>query len=63
MKPSAMTPSKQQRGFSLVELMVAVVIGLALTLALTTIMVRFEGGRRVLTSSNDLSLTSAYASI
>lgn len=62
MKPSAMTPSEQQRGFSLVELMVAVVIGLALTLALTTIMVRFEGGRRVLTSSNDLSLTSAYAS-
>ena len=51
-----------QRGFSLIELMVAVVIGLTLTLALTTIMVRYEGGRRVLTSSNDLSLTSAYVS-
>ena len=63
MKHAAMTPSlQQQRGFSLVELMVAVVIGLALTLALTTIMVRYEGGRRVLTSSNDLSLTSAYVS-
>lgn len=54
--------ARHQGGFSLVELMVAVVIGLALTLALTTIMVRYEGGRRVLTSSNDLSLTSAFVS-
>ena len=51
-----------QRGFTLVELMVAVVVGMALTLAITTIMTRYESGRRVLTASNDLSLTSAYLS-
>ena len=63
MKHIGLTPAApEQRGFSLVELMVAVVIGLALTLALTTIMVRYEGGRRTLTSSNDLSLTSAFVS-
>jgi len=56
------SPVHPQRGFSLVELMVAVVIGLALTLAVTTIMVRYESGRRVLTSSNDLSLTTAFVS-
>lgn len=55
-------PIKNQQGFSLVELMIAVVIGLTMTLALSNIMVRFEGGRRVLTSSNDLSLTSAFVS-
>ena len=63
MKRAPMTQTiHHQRGFSLVELMVAVVIGLALTLALTTVMVSYEGGRRALTSSNDLSLTSAYTS-
>lgn len=53
---------RPQQGFTLVELMVAVVIGMALTLAITTIMTRYESGRRVLTASNDLSLTSAYVS-
>lgn len=49
-------------GFSLVELLVAMVIGLALILALTTVMIRHDAGKRTLTSSNDLSLTSAYIS-
>ena len=52
----------QPHGFSLVELLVAVVIGLALILALTTVMIRHDAGKRTLTSSNDLSLTSAYIS-
>ena len=50
------------RGFSLVELLVAVVIGLALVLALTTVMIRHDSGKRTLISSNDLSLTSAFIS-
>jgi type IV pilus assembly protein PilW len=49
-----------QGGFSLIELLVAVVIGLALVLAITGILVRSETGRRSLTSSNDVSQTSAY---
>jgi type IV pilus assembly protein PilW len=50
------------RGFSLVELLVAVVIGMALVLALTTLMIRHDSGKRTLISTNDLSLTSAFVS-
>jgi type IV pilus assembly protein PilW len=53
-------PIRLAHGFSLVELLVAVVIGLALVLALTTVMIRHDSGKRTLTSSNDLSLTSAF---
>lgn len=47
-------------GFTLVEMLVAVAIGMALTLAVTLMMVRFESGRRSLTSSNDASQGGAY---
>lgn len=47
-------------GFTLVELLVAVVVGLALTLAVTMMLVRQESGRRTLTSINDTSGSSAY---
>lgn len=48
------------RGFTLVELMVAMALGLVLTLALTTVMIRHDAGKRALVSANDLSLTSSY---
>ena len=62
MKPNGSHPDSRIRGFSLVELLVAVVIGMALVLALTTIMVRHDGGKRTLISTNDLSLTSSFVS-
>ncbi len=49
-------------GFTLVELLVAVAIGMALVLAITLMMVRFEGGRRTTTSVNDSSIGGAYVS-
>jgi type IV pilus assembly protein PilW len=48
------------QGFTLVELMVAVAIGMALILAMTLMMARFETGRRSLTSVNDASQGGAY---
>jgi len=49
-----------QAGFSLVELLVAVVIGMGLVMAITSILIRYEGGRRSLTASNDSSQNGAY---
>ena len=49
-----------RRGFTLIELMVAVAIGMVLVLALTMVMVRHDSGKRTLVSSNDLALTSSY---
>ena len=42
--------------------MVAVVLGMALVLALTTVMIRHDSGKRTVISTNDLSLTSSYVS-
>jgi type IV pilus assembly protein PilW len=56
-------PTRSRRvaqGFTLVELMVAVAIGMALILAMTLMMARFETGRRSLTSVNDASQGGAY---
>ena len=50
------------RGFTLIELMVAVAIGLTLTLAITTMLIRSEANRRSLTSTNDASNNGAYLS-
>jgi len=50
------------RGFSLVELLVSVAIGLVLTLILTTLIARQEGSRRTLTSGSDMTTNSAYLS-
>ena len=49
-----------QRGFSLVELLVAVAIGMGLTLAITIMLIRSETDRRGLTSFNDMSGNGAY---
>jgi type IV pilus assembly protein PilW len=51
---------RQAAGFTLVELLVAVTIGMALTLAITLMLVRYESGRRSLTNSNDASQGGAY---
>lgn len=48
------------RGFTLVELLVAVAIGTVLVLAITIMLTRFEGGRRSLTNANDATLGSAF---
>ena len=65
MKPNCYThsrPRARARGFTLIELLVAMAIGLALTLALSTVMIRHDSGKRTLISTNDLSLTSSYVS-
>jgi len=49
------------RGFSLPELMVAMVIGLILTLAVSVMVARQESIRRGLSSGNDLTSNAAYA--
>ncbi len=56
------SPASPPRGFTLIELMVAMAIGLVLTLALATVMIRHDAGKRTLISTNDLALTSAYLS-
>ncbi len=48
-------------GFSLIELMVALVIGLVLTLAISNMVSRQEGVRRGLTSSSDITGNTAFA--
>ncbi len=47
-------------GFSLIELMVAMVISLVATLAITSVLVHGERTRRSTTSVNDLNQTGAY---
>lgn len=45
---------RRPRGFSLIELMVALVIGLVLTLAVFSVLAAWEGRKRVTTGLNDL---------
>ena len=49
-------------GFTLVELLVAVTIGMALVLAITMMLTRYESGRRTLTGLNAASMGGAYVS-
>ncbi|SEF28183.1 PilW family protein [Variovorax sp. NFACC27] len=51
----------RQRGLSLIELLVAMVIGLIVTLAVTSVITVGEGKRRTTTSTNDMDQTGAYA--
>lgn len=50
-----------QRGLSLIELLVAMVIGLIVTLAVTSVITVGEGKRRTTTSTNDMDQAGAYA--
>lgn len=47
-------------GFSIIELLVALAIGMALTVAITLVMMRHEGSRRSLTSSNDSQVNANF---
>ena len=51
----------RQRGLSLIELLVAMVIGLIVTLAVTSVITVGEGKRRTTTSTNDMDQAGAYA--
>lgn len=53
---------RRSRGMTLIELMVALVIGLTLTLAMTMITVRYESGKRVLGTANDMSANGNFIS-
>ena len=55
-------PCRASAGFTLVEMLVAVLIGLAMTLAVTLMLTRYESGRRTLTSVNDASIGGSYVS-
>jgi type IV pilus assembly protein PilW len=56
-----MGPIQKAAGFTLIELMVALVIGLALTLVITRMLASQEAMRRGVTSGSDLASNSAYA--
>lgn len=51
------------RGFTLVELLVAVALAMLMTLAITSVLVRYEAGRRNLTSVNDTVQGGAYSAM
>ena len=61
MKPRPTTPARRTAGFSLIELLVSMVIGLVVTLAITSVLIRSEGSKRSTTSVNDINQTGAYA--
>ncbi len=52
---------RKSRGFSLIELMVGVAIGLVLTLAIFQVLIASEGRKRSLTGVNDVSQSGAYS--
>lgn len=51
-----------QAGFSIVEVLVALVLGMALTAAITVLMTTHDATRRALTSTNDAQLNANYLS-
>jgi type IV pilus assembly protein PilW len=53
-------PRPNQGGMTLIELMVALVIGLGVTLTVTTLLIAGENHKRTTTSTNDAEQTGAY---
>jgi type IV pilus assembly protein PilW len=51
------------RGFSLVELLVSIAIGLVVTLAITTVLINSNSSQRTSTSLNDALQTGAFTSL
>jgi len=58
MKPVA--ARRAEAGFSLIELLVSMVLGLVVVLAITNVLVRNEGSKRTNTTVNDMNQTGAY---
>lgn len=54
-------PLARQRGLTLIELMVALVIGLVVMLAVTSVVTVGESHKRATTSNNDVSQSGAFA--
>ncbi|MGJ7614690.1 MULTISPECIES: PilW family protein [unclassified Variovorax] len=52
---------RRQHGLTLIELMVAIVIGLVVTLAATQLLIFSESSKRTTTATNDMGQTGAYA--
>ncbi|MFM2447935.1 MAG: hypothetical protein RIS44_385 [Pseudomonadota bacterium] len=67
MKTSQLHSSRQgvapDQGFSLVELLVSVAIGLVVTLAITNVLITSNSSQRTSTSLNDALQTGAFASL
>jgi type IV pilus assembly protein PilW len=57
--PAQVAP--RSRGFSLIELLVAMAIGLVVTLAISSVMIRTEGSKRSTTSVNDINQAGSYS--
>jgi type IV pilus assembly protein PilW len=51
----------KQKGMTLVELMVAVTIGLGITLAISSVLIASENHKRTTTSTNDAQQTGSYS--
>ena len=57
----AKAPRQAQRGLTLVELLVAMAIGLIVTLAVTSVVITGESHRRSTTSTNDMGQSGSFA--
>jgi len=54
------SPQARNTGVSLIELLVAMAIGLVVTIAITNVMISFDRSKRTSTSVNDASQTSSF---
>lgn len=61
MQNNKLQHKKNQSGLSLIELMVALIIGLIVSLAIYGVMASSEGRKRTTTSVNDIGQSGAYA--
>ena len=61
MNPPTSTSRMPQRGLTLIELLVAMAIGLIVTLAVTSVVTVGEAHKRTTTSTNDMSQSGAFA--
>ncbi len=60
--PARRPVRRNQAGVTLIELLVAVVLGSALIVAITTMLMKSEAGRRNLSATNDSSQNAAFVS-